>query len=275
MRKLVYILLFICCTFSIKAQNLILNGSFEQHSATNFIINLSNAQYNSTIASSSSSFGDNISSSYDGDIDLLKTGGRVYSWDTSWSVEAQEGDWFIVPGAKGYHYIDINGDTLPFWFQQDAFSLELDDTLSTGSWYTLSYYIKHKHPPGGWINFYLPGRLSVGMSHYADSFGVIIDTSAVTDTVWTQQSIHFQATANFTHITCRPVREQIGVNWAFADNFVLELDSIPPNAIYEQQGKKQLLKIVDILGKESSPKQKGLLFYMYSDGTVEKKLIIK
>jgi hypothetical protein len=55
----------------------------------------------------------------------------------------------------------------------------------------------------------------------------------------------------------------------------LELDSVPPTAINEQQGKKQLLKVVDILGKESKPNKKGLLFYIYSDGTVEKKLIIE
>ncbi|MFT4802473.1 MAG: hypothetical protein ACI93N_002251, partial [Flavobacteriaceae bacterium] len=38
---------------------------------------------------------------------------------------------------------------------------------------------------------------------------------------------------------------------------------------------RQLLKIVDILGKESSPNKKGLLFYIYSDGTVEKKLFVE
>ena len=39
--------------------------------------------------------------------------------------------------------------------------------------------------------------------------------------------------------------------------------------------KKKQFKIVDILGKESQPNKKGLLFYIYSDGTVEKKLIIE
>ena len=42
-----------------------------------------------------------------------------------------------------------------------------------------------------------------------------------------------------------------------------------------KQKEIQLVKIVDILGKESSPNKKGLLFYIYSDGTVEKKLIIE
>jgi len=226
-------------------------------------------------------------------------------------VAAQEGNWFITPGAMGEYYINIFGDTLLGWDYQDAFSLELDDTLTTGSWYTLRFYIKHEYP---WVTypFHLQGRLSVGMSHYADSFGVIIDTTAYTDSVWTQQTIHFQASDNFAHITCRPVREQFGMNYAFVDNFSLRLDStgiyIPPpaswnclatacidpadgngtyttlaacqtacitSAINEQQGEKQLLKIVDILGKESKPTATGLLFYIYSDGTVEKRIVVE
>jgi hypothetical protein len=41
------------------------------------------------------------------------------------------------------------------------------------------------------------------------------------------------------------------------------------------QQEKQLIKIVDILGKESSSNKKGLLFYIYSDGTVEKRIVVE
>ncbi|MGY8921915.1 MAG: hypothetical protein ACKVKQ_08455 [Flavobacteriales bacterium] len=303
MKRVRFILLIIFCICKLQAQNII-NGSFENNTATSFIYDLSNAQYNFTIASSSSFGLHNY-----GEIDLLKTGGG-YWFDTTWIAEAQEGDWFISPGAMGDHHINLNGDTMLGWVYQDAFSLELDDTLSIGSWYTLSFYSKHKHPLGSFL--YASGRLSVGMSHYADSFGVVIDTTAYTDTAWAQHSVHFQATSNFEHITCRPVREKIGANWAFVDNFSLRLDStgtyIPPpaswnclatacidpangngtyttlaacqtacitSAINELQGEKQLLKIVDILGKESKPTATGLLFYIYSDGTVEKKVFIE
>jgi hypothetical protein len=301
-KKLTLILL-VFCAFNAKAQNII-NGSFENNTATSFIYDLSNAQYNFTIASSSSFGLHNY-----GEIDLLKTGGG-YWFDTTWIAEAQEGDWFISPGAMGDHHINLNGDTILGWFSQEHFSLELDDTLSIGSWYTLSFYSKHKHPLGSFL--YASGRLSVGMSHYADSFGVVIDTTAYTDTAWAQHSVHFQATDSFAHITCRPARNQIGGNWAFVDNFSLRLDStgtyIPPpaswnclatacidptngngtyttlaacqaacitSAINEQQGKKKLLKIVDVLGKKSSPNKKGLLFYIYSDGTVEKRIVVE
>ena len=40
------------CAFTIKAQNII-NGSFENNTAISYIWNLTNAQYNATIASSS------------------------------------------------------------------------------------------------------------------------------------------------------------------------------------------------------------------------------
>tara|TARA_B110000116_G_scaffold43512_1_gene35990 strand:+ start:1055 stop:1369 length:315 start_codon:yes stop_codon:yes gene_type:complete len=50
---------------------------------------------------------------------------------------------------------------------------------------------------------------------------------------------------------------------------------VNPLAIEEIVHNKHLLKIVDILGKESSPNKKGLLFYIYDDGTVEKRIIIK
>ena len=295
------------CAFTTKSQNLILNGSFENNTATTTILNLSNIQYNTTIASSSS-FGQGSASGNGGDIDLLKSSSEPDSIASNW--KAQDGNWFITPGSIGDYYITPNWDTIPAWFMQDAFALELSDTLTTGNWYTLNFYITHENPLA--YPFYLPGRLSVGMSHYTDSFGVIIDTTAYTDTAWAKQSFHFQATSNFRHITCRPVREQIGANLAFVDNFVLVFDStgtyIPPpaswnclatacidptdgsgiystlaacqtacitSAINEQQGEKQLLKIVDVLGKESSSNATGLLFYIYSDGTVEKRIIVE
>jgi len=39
--------------------------------------------------------------------------------------------------------------------------------------------------------------------------------------------------------------------------------------------KKELFKIVDLLGRETTPKNNALLFYIYNDGTVEKKIIVE
>jgi len=51
-------------------------------------------------------------------------------------------------------------------------------------------------------------------------------------------------------------------------NVVLALDDI----IYQ---KKELIKIIDILGRETKKRKNEPLFYIYDDGTVEKRLIIE
>ena len=38
---------------------------------------------------------------------------------------------------------------------------------------------------------------------------------------------------------------------------------------------KELLKIIDILGRQTKEIKNSLLFYIYNDGTVEKKIIIE
>jgi len=38
---------------------------------------------------------------------------------------------------------------------------------------------------------------------------------------------------------------------------------------------RELIRILDILGRETKPKRSTPLFYIYDDGTVEKKIIIK
>jgi hypothetical protein len=49
------------------------------------------------------------------------------------------------------------------------------------------------------------------------------------------------------------------------------------NAINEvaNANTRELLKIVDLLGKTATQKQEGILFYIYSDGTVEKRIVIE
>ena len=46
-------------------------------------------------------------------------------------------------------------------------------------------------------------------------------------------------------------------------------------SIKEQTSNKELIKVMDILGRESDKKRNTPLFYIYNDGTVEKKIIIE
>jgi len=42
---------------------------------------------------------------------------------------------------------------------------------------------------------------------------------------------------------------------------------------YQLDADRELIRIVDMLGREISPKSQTLLFYQYSDGTIEKRVI--
>ena len=49
----------------------------------------------------------------------------------------------------------------------------------------------------------------------------------------------------------------------------------PPSAIEEHTTNKELLRIIDILGRETKGTKNEPLFYLYDDGTVERKIIIE
>ena len=62
--------------------------------------------------------------------------------------------------------------------------------------------------------------------------------------------------------------------WSSANLIAIGCQSVTavqPEIIYD----RRLLKIIDILGRETKPTINTSLFYIYDDGTVEKKLIIE
>ena len=64
-------------------------------------------------------------------------------------------------------------------------------------------------------------------------------------------------------------------NWTSIDTWHYFSNNCNPLAIEEHSSKKELLKITDLLGREIKGAKNQLLFYIYDDGTVEKKLIIE
>ena len=64
-----------------------------------------------------------------------------------------------------------------------------------------------------------------------------------------------------------------GANLYRAQKFDWFFDT--PNLLEEIDKSKQLIKIVDILGRKIEDKRNTPLFYIYNDGTVEKKIIIE
>jgi hypothetical protein len=67
-------------------------------------------------------------------------------------------------------------------------------------------------------------------------------------------------------------------NWTIANNNIDSQsyfsNNCPPSAIQEQTTNKELLKITDLLGRETKATNQ-LLFYIYNDGTVEKKVVVE
>ena len=45
--------------------------------------------------------------------------------------------------------------------------------------------------------------------------------------------------------------------------------------LHQNSQDRELIKVVDILGRKSITRENTLLFYIYDDGTVEKKIIIE
>ena len=298
MKNLILITLLFCSAFSVKAQNLILNGSFEDNIITTCYMDEFPNDFNDSIINITS-FGTHTGILNDSCIAC-----PPYYWGDG----AQEGHWFIVMGARPYTSPIGNGWNI------SQFSMDLDSVLKSTTNYKLSFYIKKPPPPPG------PGCTDVGntsvtlsISDSAVGFGTTIFQSEIGDSIWTQYSVVFNTSNSEAYITVRADSGNITNlttyhNTIFVDNFVLEetteplttwhclnnscVDTADGSGVYTsfsdcqavcgvsvinevQQQKKQLLKIVDILGKETLPNKKGLLFYIYSDGTVEKKLIME
>ncbi len=267
MKNLLFIGL-VCCSFVAKAQtNLILNGSFELNNSMQCFHEFNfTYEYDNTM-DYSIDYGDKFT------LGLIKSSCSTCLPLAYWGGVAQEGNYML--GIAGEKDTLIDGSV---YIKQGGVSLELDSPLANGRNYKLSFWIK-KPPPTFYPTYCLKdfrnNYISVGISSTNDAFGTHLITSPYGDTVWQQYSVVFNTQNAEEYITVK-----VGVNdtidyGVFIDNFVL-VETTEPVSVQELNGNnKQLLKIVDILGIESKSNKKGLLFYIYSDGTVEKRLVIE
>jgi hypothetical protein len=164
-----------------------------------------------------------------------------------------------------------NWDTLSI--VDSYLTMQLSAPLNPGNWYRLTFYSKAPlGPPPPWI--YAEGsRIKLGISNTATTFGDFIYEAPRADSNWTQQSVVFQAPNNGQYLSIETIEES-GRYGIQLDHFVLSTDTT--SAIAELNGRTpKLLRIVDILGKETTAKANTPLFYLYDDGTVEKKMIYR
>jgi hypothetical protein len=117
--------------------------------------------------------------------------------------------------------------------------------------------------------------------------GYIVKTNENGDTLWTK---------NYGGIgieTFNSVQQTIDNGYVMAgytnsigagdfDMLLLKMDSIANYSINTEINEnpinyhdRKLIKIVDVLGRESKPNKKGLLFYIYDNGMLEKRIIIE
>ena len=269
MRNLIFILL-VCCAFTTKAQNLVHNGSFEQNTETQCYHSMNKWDWDSTVAHSTM---------YGGFASLLKDScvTCAYLPNYYWGGGAQEGHWFATVYSEAYY-----NQPGTIWLQS-KFSLALDTPLNNESNYRLSFYIKE--PPYPQAADTTPcvsvknNYIHLGISNSDTTFGTHLFTTPLGGDDWTKYSLVFHTANAEQHLTI-----EVGVgdtnNYVlFIDNFSIEATSDPvgidilgtkePNV-----ANKKLIKIVDILGRESKPIPNTMLFYIYDNGTVEKRIIL-
>ena len=274
MKKLTLILL-VFCAFTIKAQqNLVLNGSFELNSATSCFNSIDdNIEYNNTL-SYSKSFGDDYSTG------IISLPCWVCSPSLLWGGHPQDGNWVL--GLDGRHEILVVPpplDTTVHNIKQGKVSLELATPLLDNKRYKLSFYAKSP-PTDIPTSFCITKKgnfVEVGISNIDTVFGILLLTTSLADTSWLEYTYVFETQNGEQYITIQAGLNDTINQSILLDNFVLTETEEPLTTGVNEVPKveKQLLKIVDILGKESSPNKKGLLFYIYSDGTVEKRIVIE
>ena len=64
-------------------------------------------------------------------------------------------------------------------------------------------------------------------------------------------------------------------NWINIDSWTSFGTNCSATSVQEHTTNKELLKVIDLLGKETNGKKNRLLFYIYDDGSLEKKYILE
>lgn len=177
--------------------NLILNGDFENNSATGTLFNMSNPMFTSTVANATA-FGTSE------ELDLVTS--------TDFGIAPQSGNWKV-----GMHQRSNNSTN------RDEFSLDLSAPLNAGSSYNLSFY-------AAGLSSNSLGLIEVGVSGSATAFGSLVFSATPTSSAaWDLFQTTFIAPIAATHLTfsVSPVFD----GYAFVDNATLDAVPVPASAL--------------------------------------------
>lgn len=166
-----------------------LNGNFEQTTATENQINLSNYSF-TTQMPHTTAFG------YRGNMDIIKS--------KKYCGLAQKGTWFVALTSNG----------------TDAISMELSSPLIAGNEYILTFHDRacQRYEPKSYTQ--------IGISDTINRFGTLIHQGRMPiDEIWTRRIVKFTAPINASFITVRGKEVDSLVvsvlHWLQVDNFSL------------------------------------------------------
>ena len=258
-KKILFIFYFLVFTIYCSAQNLILNGSFENtlcntNATAQFTYgNLSTHQYDSLVLNSYSFGTDPNLDMFNNNMTEFCVGGAV------------DGNWFVCLTSGG----------------TDALSLKLSSPIIKNNIYTVIFYTRSTGFP--------PCPVKIGISNIDTLFGDTIFISSIpTDTcIWNQNIFSFIAldSAKYITVTCGGA-SNITSQWIQVDNFVLDtgnttsikkvIENNLPVTIYPNPAKDKIyieskgnieVKVFNILGNEIlTTKQKEIDISNLSEG---------
>lgn len=169
----------------------ILNGGFEINHATEDQINLSNSDFN-LLMDSVNAYG------YAGNLDIIES-------EAFCNSSAFEGNWYVA----------LTGGAT------DEFSMKLDNPLTVGNTYVVSFYDRYCEPYPTWTG--QSSYISVGLSTNDSTFGNLLHTTTSLPTnVWTQRTFNFTANTAGQYLTVNLNTGTLSDTWVQVDAFSIE-----------------------------------------------------
>ena len=151
----------------IRAAEMILNGDFENNTASGIDYNMTNSEFNATVADAT-------------------------AFGTAEEIDIITGNSVEFPPQSGNWNLHIHTQRPSLSDKYDAFSLDLSSPVFAGSSYTLSFYAAN----------YI-GDVQVGLSNSATDFGTLIFSERPNPGAWTFFSTSFEAPSNASFLTVR------------------------------------------------------------------------
>lgn len=185
--------LFLIGTSNARA-NFILNGDFEDNTATSTQFNLTNSSFNAIVANATSF------NAGQGEIDLVTS--------NDFGIAPQSGDWKL----------GLHTSAIPGYF--DVFSFDLSSMVVAGNIYSLQFF--------GAEDVGYVGEIEIGLSSTATDFGTLIRTASPhSSSVWTQFDLVFLAPMNASFLTVRSAPTGGEERYSYVDNFSLTESALP------------------------------------------------